>query len=267
MTINEFWHALGRRWRIGVAVFVACAAAGILAGLAIPPAYEATAIFQVEQLADIGGSVSWDTPHSVRPRLNVDVLERWLGQSDVLDGIATRAGTEGRTTPAELHRDLLIIPAGDIGLYEVTMRNPSPDVAQRVADAAAMVLADRAAEFAALEQDTTLARLQRALADARVMATSPGTTAASAADGSAPAQVRRQAALDAVRTLEQQIVLLEANRRASPPKATIVQRAARPAVPVTPSRLLYAWFGVTAGIVLAVAGVVIGDGLGRPSAR
>jgi capsular polysaccharide biosynthesis protein len=263
MTINELWRALGRQWRIGVAVFAACTAAGMLAAVMVRPVYEATAIFQVEQLADIGGAVSWDTPHSVRPRLNVDVLERWLGQSDVLDRIAARAGMAGRLTPGELHRELLLVPAGDIGLYEVTGRNPSPEVAQRVADAAAVVLADRAAEFAALEQDTTLARLRRTLAEAHAMATAPGTPAA---DGSVPARVRRQAALDAATTLERQIVLLEANQRASPPKATIVQRAARPAVPVTPSRLLYAWFGVTSGLVLAIAAVLIGDGLGRPSA-
>ncbi len=265
MTINELWRALGRRWRIGVAVFAACTAAGIVAAVVVRPAYEATAIFQVEQLADIGGAASWDTPHSVRPRLNVDVLERWLGQSDVLDRIAARAGMAGRLTPGELHRDLLIVPAGDIGLYEVIVRNPSPEAAQRVADAAAVVLADRAAGFAALEQDTTLARLRRTLAEAQAMATPPRTTAA-AADGSAPAQVRRQAARDAVTTLERQIVLLEANRRASPPEATIVQRAARPEVPVTPSRLLYAWFGVTSGLVLAIAAVVIADGLGCSSA-
>ena len=153
MTIGEFWGALIRSWRLGAAVLVACTAVGVIAGVLARPAYEATAVFQVEQLADIGGSVSWDTPHSVRPRLNVDVLEKWLGGADALDRIVALAGAQAQVTPAVLHRDLLVIPAGDVGLYEVTARSASPDLARRIADAAAVVLADRAARFVALEQD------------------------------------------------------------------------------------------------------------------
>ncbi|HYM69914.1 MAG TPA: hypothetical protein VEZ44_09995 [bacterium] len=263
MTIDEFWGALIRSWRLGAAVLIVCTAVGVVAGVLTRPSYEATAVFQVEQLADIGGSVSWDTPHSVRPRLNVDVLEKWLGGADVLDRVVALAGAQGQVTPAALHRDLLVIPAGDVGLYEVTARNASPDLARRIADAAAVVLADRAARFVALEQNATLTRLRRALAETNAVLAGPAATAASPADGTAPAQVRRQAALDAAKTLEQQIVLLEANQKGSPPTATIVQKAERPVAPVTAGRLLYAWFGATSGFVLAIAVVLIRDGLRR----
>ncbi|HLJ58335.1 MAG TPA: hypothetical protein VKZ50_01220 [bacterium] len=263
MTISEFWAALSRSWRLGAAVFAVCTAAGVIAGVLTRPAYEATAVFQVEQLADIGGSVSWDTPHSVRPRLNVDVLEKWLGGADVLDRIVALAGAQGQVTPAALRRDLLVIPAGDIGLYEVTARSASPDLAPRIADAAAAVLADRAARFVALEQDATLTRLRRTLVETNALLAAPAATGVSPADGTAPAQVRRQAAFDAAKTLEQQIVLLEANQKASPPKATMVERAARPVAPVTAGRVLYAWFGATSGFVLAIAVVLVRDGLRR----
>jgi len=267
MTIDEFWRIVVRNGRLGAAVLGVCTLAGIIAGIVARPAYESTAVFQVEQLADIGGSVSWDTPHSVRPRLNVDVLEKWLGQADVLDRVIALAGASGRATPAGLHRNLLVVPAGDVGLYEVNARNESPELARRIADAAATVIAERAAHFVALEQDTTLNRLRQVLAETRALLVGPAATGASPADGAAPPQIRRQAALDAARTLEQQIILLEVNQRGSPPKATIVQHAALPVTPVTPSRLLYVWFGLTSGVVLAIAVVLIRDALGRVEVR
>jgi len=267
MTLGEFSQAVIRHRWTGVTIFAICALGGLALGLASRPLYQATALFQVQQLADLGSDPrAWDVLHGVTPRLNSDVLEKWLGQEAVLQRIIDLAGDRGQVAVAQLRRRVSVIPAGDGGIYESTVWDPSPDRAQRLADAMAVVLGNLGISIVQQDRQALIDRVRSAMAEARILfeakadAASPGPNPGQADTGLAPrqsARVRHDAALALYTHLETQLLALEVAQRTGAAQVRILQKAGRPVAPVTPGWQLYALFGIVSGAVLGLAGIFL----------
>jgi len=263
MTIRDFGRAIARRRATGGVIFAVCMLAALGVSAVATPLYQATALFQVAQLDDLGRDpMAWSVSHGVRLRLNADILDTWIGREDVLQRIIERARPQRPITAVQLDHHLQVLPAGDGGIYAATVWAASPTDAQRLADATAEVVGARAADLLQRDRQALVDRFRRTLAGLKAMLTeqpggAPPNRSADPADPAVVARVRRLAAANTYLMVLVQFTSLEDEYRTNPAEARMLEPAGRPLSPVTPSRALYLLFGIATGLVCGLAGMLI----------
>jgi uncharacterized protein involved in exopolysaccharide biosynthesis len=261
MTASEFWRILARNWKTSGIVFVVCVLGAAVLGFTSPPLYRATALFQIA-IPTAGGLFEIPTgSRSFVPSLDVSALQGWLGQADVLQRIIDTADLHGELTIGQLQPNLGVVAAGGVNTFQTSAASFSPGQAQKLADATATVLGERAVAVLQAGIPQILEGLRRAIArsQVRVQAEREAARRGDASDDFA--RLRYQAAAMVYRKLQASLMSLQLLRSQEAVQMKFLSPAGLPAAPATPGRGLYILFGLVAGVIFGVTGALVHEAM------
>ncbi|WP_369255721.1 Wzz/FepE/Etk N-terminal domain-containing protein [Geodermatophilus amargosae] len=143
MTVTDFIHLLGRRWRVAVAVLVVCVAGAVAYAVTAPTAYAATTTMYVSMAT--GTSVNDAYQGGLAAQQRVTTYARVAGGTAVAERVVADLGLD--TTPEALRSQVSVTFPPATSLLEITATDPTPEGAQTLAEAFATQFQDVVAQM------------------------------------------------------------------------------------------------------------------------
>lgn len=138
MTLTDFIHLLWRRWRVAVAVLTVCVAGAVAYAVTAPTSYSATTRMYISMAT--GTSVNDSYQGGLAAQQRVATYSHIAGGTAVAERVIGDLGLD--TTPGELRSRVSVTFPPATSLLEITATDPTPEGAQRLADAFATQFQD-----------------------------------------------------------------------------------------------------------------------------